>query len=82
MLSGDVIKCGGKGFPEFRGDMVQLATTGNSKGWSIDANDNIQWSARPDIKFSIGIQGQTNVWAETCPHHWTTHGTAKAEWVA
>lgn len=79
----DVIKCGGKGFPDYPkgGDMLQLATTGNSKGWSIDAKDNILWSANAKMKFSVGINGASNLWAETCPHHWTEHGTAKAVWI-
>ncbi|KAM7211497.1 hypothetical protein V8F06_013117 [Rhypophila decipiens] len=79
----DVIKCGGKGFPKFGGDMTKLTgtTSGGSAGWSIDANDNIQWSAAKDVKFSIGIGSANDVYAETCPHHWTTHGTAKAIWI-
>ncbi|KAK1761518.1 hypothetical protein QBC47DRAFT_397484 [Echria macrotheca] len=84
-LNADVLTCGGKGFPAFSGDMTKLATiTGSpSKGWSIDANDNIVWNAQSNIKFSIGISGGTDVWAETCPHHWTEkqHGTAKAVYV-
>ncbi|KAM7188950.1 hypothetical protein V8F20_010362 [Naviculisporaceae sp. PSN 640] len=79
----DVIKCDKKGLPTFRGDMTKLSgtTSGGSSGWSIDENDNISWSAVPDIKFSIGIGSANDVYAETCPHHWTTHGTAKAIWI-
>lgn len=79
----DVLKCGNKGMPTFRGDMTKLSGTssGGSAGWSIDANDNISWSAVKDIKFSVGIAEANDVYAETCPHHWTTHGTAKAIWI-
>ncbi len=81
-LNGDVIKCGGKGFPNFSGDMTKLSTTGSSSGWSIDADNNIHWSASPDLKFSIGIGSSTDLWAETCPdthgHFTGGHGTAKA----
>lgn len=84
-LSADVLKCGGKGFESFPdyGDMLMLSTSdsASSSGWSIDANDNIQWSAKPDMKFSIGIGSDNDVWAEVCPHHWTQHGTAKAVYV-
>jgi hypothetical protein len=80
-LTGDVLTCGDKGFPEFQGDMTKLETSGSSKGWSIDEEDNITWSARPNMKFSMGIMGDNDVWAEVCPHHWTTHGTAKAIWI-
>ena len=84
-LDDDVIKCNGKGFPNYAGDMVKLATTGNSKGWSIDAEDNIKWSAKPNIKFSIGMGSTNSVWAETCPdshgHFTGQHGTAKAVYV-
>jgi len=55
-----------------------------STGWSIDASDNIVWkAATAEIKFSIGLSGATDVYAETCPHHWAAneHGTAKAVWV-
>ncbi|KAH8896535.1 hypothetical protein GQ53DRAFT_838122 [Thozetella sp. PMI_491] len=79
-LAGDVIKCGGKGFPEFDGDMTRLEATGNSTGWSIDASDNIHWNADPDMKFSMGLGSDNDVWAEVCPHHWSEHGTAKAIW--
>jgi hypothetical protein len=75
------MRCGGKGFPNFSGDMTKLATTGNSTGWSIDSSDSIHWSAKPNMKFSIGTGSSTDVWAEVCPHHWTEHGTAKAVWV-
>ncbi len=80
-LTGDVIKCGGMGFPDFEGDMTKLETSGNSTGWSIDSSNNIQWSAAEDMKFSIGIYGELDVWAEVCPHDWSEHGTAKAVWV-
>ena len=83
-LAADVLKCAGKGFPKFSGDMTKLTgtTSGGSVGWSVDAKDNIQWTAAKDMKFSIGIGSANDVYAETCPHHWTTHGTAKAVWIA
>ncbi|KAK3369387.1 hypothetical protein B0T24DRAFT_707919 [Lasiosphaeria ovina] len=78
-LTADVIKCGGKGFPGYSGDMTKLAPGATaSTGWSIDADGGIHWSAASNMKFSLGINGGTDVWAETCPHHWQTHGTAKA----
>ncbi|KAK5655300.1 hypothetical protein OQA88_5867 [Cercophora sp. LCS_1] len=82
-LAADVLKCGGKGLPAFSGDMTKLSTvaSGGSAGWSIDAKDNIVWKAKPDVKFSVGISGATDVYAEVCPHHWTQHGTAKAVYV-
>jgi hypothetical protein len=81
-LVADAIKCGGKGFPAFSGDMTKLSTTGNSAGWSIDEADNIKWSARPNMKFSLGLTATSNeLWAEVCPHHFTDHGTAKAIWI-
>ncbi|KAH8889173.1 hypothetical protein GQ53DRAFT_766871 [Thozetella sp. PMI_491] len=84
-LTGEVITCGGKGFGNYMGDMVKLATSGSSSGWSIDSSDNIHWSAKANIKFSIGIGSNTDIWAETCPdshqHFAGQHGTAKAIWV-
>ncbi|KAK0652678.1 hypothetical protein B0T16DRAFT_490486 [Cercophora newfieldiana] len=83
-LAADVLKCDGKGLPAYSGDMVKLApSTKNSAGWSIDDNDNISWKAAKDIKFSVGYGSATDVWAETCPHHWQAgeHGTAKAIWI-
>jgi hypothetical protein len=80
-LATDVMKCGGKGFPNFSGDMTRLSTTGSSTGWSIDSNDTIHWSAQPNMKFSVGISGSKDLWAEVCPHHFTTHGEAKAIWI-
>ncbi|KAK0712095.1 hypothetical protein B0H67DRAFT_555952 [Lasiosphaeris hirsuta] len=83
-LSADVLKCGGKGFADFRaGDMLKLSpsASGSSKGWTIDETDNILWKAQANIKFSIGIGSANDVYAETCPHHWTQHGTAKAIYV-
>jgi len=77
-LSDSVLKCGGKGFPNFSGDMTKLATTGSSSGWSIDSNDNINWSAKPNMKFTVGMGTANELWAEVCPHHFTVHGTAKA----
>ena len=82
----DVLKCAGKGFAEYpkAGDMVKFApsSTANAAGWSIDDKDNIVWkSGQPDIKFSIGIGSANDVYAETCPHHWTQHGSAKAVWI-
>ena len=61
--------------------MVKFAvsSTVSSAGWSIDDKDNITWkSGQPNIKFSIGIGAANDVYAETCPHHWTEHGSAKA----
>ena len=82
----DVLKCAGKGFADYpkAGDMVKFApsSTLNAAGWSIDDKDNIVWkSGQPDIKFSIGIGSANDVYAETCPHHWTQHGSAKAIWI-
>jgi len=82
-LTGDVIMCGGKGFPDFDGDMTRLAAaeTGGSTGWSIDASDNtIHW-LDPAMKFSMGLESDNDVWAEVCPHHWDEHGIAKAVWI-
>jgi len=65
--------------------MTKLSTvSGGSSGWSIDANDNIKWSAKSGVRFSIGFGGSNDVWAETCPDahgHFTSHGTAKAVYV-
>lgn len=86
-LTSGVIKCGGKGFAEYPkvGDMLKLATTGSSSGWSIDSSDVIHWSANKNVKFSIGIGSSTDLWAETCPdshgHFTGQHGTAKAVYV-
>ena len=83
-LAADVLKCGGKGFRNFSGDMLKLApsnASGGSTGWSIDAKDMINWSAQKEMKFSLGISGSTDVYAEVCPHHFTDHGNAKAIWV-
>ncbi|KAK4450228.1 hypothetical protein QBC34DRAFT_379431 [Podospora aff. communis PSN243] len=87
-LTADVLKCGGKGFQAYPrgGDMMKLTPgTSSAGGWSIDAQDNIAWKATgvtQEIKFSIGLSGATDVYAETCPHHWASneHGTAKAVW--
>ncbi|KAK3313359.1 hypothetical protein B0H66DRAFT_629122 [Apodospora peruviana] len=86
-LAADVLKCAGKGFPDFKaGDMLKLApaaTGAGSAGWSVDASDNIVWAAKPKVQFSIGINGASDVYAEVCPHHWQSneHGTAKAVYV-
>ena len=65
--------------------MTKLATTGSSTGWSIDATGNISWSARANIKFSIGIGTANELWAETCPdihgHFSGTRGVAKAVYI-
>ena len=84
-LSNTVMKCGGKGFPEFSGDMTLLATDdaeGGSEGWSVDSKDNIDWNAMPDMKFSV-IEDDNQVWAEVCPHEHLDghHGEAKAVYV-
>jgi hypothetical protein len=83
-LSGDVLKCGGKGFTSFGfGDMVKLSTTGSSKGWSIDSSNTIHWNARPSMRFSVRYQNE--MWAEVCPdlhgHFYGQHGDAKAEFI-
>ncbi|KAK0619606.1 hypothetical protein B0T14DRAFT_566437 [Immersiella caudata] len=86
-LTADVLKCGGKGFQAYPrgGDMMKLTPgTASAGGWSIDKEDNIAWkAATQEIKFSIGLKPGTDVYAETCPHHWTAteHGTAKAIWI-
>ena len=89
-LAADVLKCGGAGFNDYPsfGDMFQLtaATKGTgSKGWTIDANDNIKWSAKANINFDVGIGESNDMWAETCPDmhaHWVgKRGYAKAIWV-
>lgn len=87
-IASGIITCGGKGFDNYPryGDMYQLtaSSTPGSSGWAIDSDDKILWSAKPKINFDVGINGETNLWAETCPDahgHWTGgRGYAKAVW--
>ena len=84
-LNNSVMKCGGKGFPDFSGDMVLLATAdaeSESEGWSIDSNNNIDWNAMENMKFSV-IGDDNEMWAEVCPHEHLDghHGEAKAIYV-
>jgi hypothetical protein len=84
-LSNTIMKCGGKGFPEFSGDMTMLATADaetESNGWSINAKDAIDWNAMEGMRFSV-IGDDNQVWAEVCPHEHLDghHGDAKAVWV-
>jgi len=63
--------------------MTKLATRGaGSKGWAVDATSGaITWSAKADLKFSVGVGSADDLYAEDCPHHNFAHGTAKAEFI-
>src|SRR3569833_4609338 len=54
-LDDDVIKCNGKGFPNYAGDMVKLATTGNSKGWFFVVVVFFLWCVLSFFLFCFGL---------------------------